>query len=82
VRYREVAPPERIVQTFESGWAPGRVHIETYTFEDLGERTKLTGTLLFDTTEDRDALLASGAERGMNVTYARLDELLARLASG
>ena len=79
--YREVTPPERIVQTFESGWTPGRVHVETFTFEDLGDRTKLTTTLLFDTTEERDGLLAHGGERGMNETYARLDKLFARLAS-
>lgn len=79
--YREVVPPERIVQTFESGWTPGRVHVQTFTFEDLGDRTKLTTTMLFDTTEERDGVLRYGAERGMNETYARLDELLARLAS-
>ena len=78
--YREVTPPERIVQTFETeGW--GRVHVQTVTFEDLGGRTKLTTTLLFDTTEERDGLLAYGGERGMNESYARLDDLLARLAS-
>jgi CHAD domain-containing protein len=30
--------------------------------------------------EERDGMLESGMERGMNETYARLDELLARLA--
>jgi hypothetical protein len=35
---------------------------------------------LFHTTGERDGMLASGMERGMNETYARLDELLARLA--
>ena len=60
---------------------PGHVHVETATFEDLGERTKFTTTLLFDTTEERDGLLAHGGEAGMNETYARLDQLLARLAS-
>jgi uncharacterized protein YndB with AHSA1/START domain len=79
--YREVIPPERLVQTFESGWAPGRVHIETFTFEDLGDRTKLTTTMVFDTTEERDGVLGYGVETGMTETYARLDELLARLAS-
>ena len=79
--YREVIPPERLVQTFESGWTPGRVHVQTFTFEDLGDRTRLTATMLFDTTEERDGLLAYGMERGMNETYARFDELLARLAS-
>ena len=79
--YREVTPPERIVQTFEWEGMPGHVHVETATFEDLGERTKFTTTLLFDTTEERDGLLAHGGEAGMNETYARLDGLLARLAS-
>jgi len=79
--YREVTPPERIVQTFEWEGMPGHVHVETATFEDLGERTKFTTTLLFDTTEERDGLLAHGGEAGMNETYARLDDLLARLAS-
>jgi uncharacterized protein YndB with AHSA1/START domain len=60
----------------------GRFHVETFSFEELGERTKLTMTMVFDTTEERDQVLARGAERGKNETYARLDELLARLAAG
>jgi uncharacterized protein YndB with AHSA1/START domain len=79
--YREVTPPERIVQTFEWEGMPGHVSVETATFEDLGDRTKVTTTSLFHTTEERDGMLASGMERGMNETYARLDELLARLGS-
>ena len=78
--YREVTPPERIVQTFEREGMPGR-HIETHAFEDLGGHTKLTLTLVFDTTEERDGVLEYGGESGMNETYARLDALLARLAS-
>jgi uncharacterized protein YndB with AHSA1/START domain len=78
--YREVAPPERIVQTFE--WEPmaGHVSVETATFEDLGDRTRVVTTSIFHTTEERDGMLASGMEGGLNETYARLDELLARLA--
>ena len=80
--YREVTPPERIVQTFE--WEPmaGHVSVETATFEDLGgDRTRVVTTSIFHTTEERDGMLASGMEGGLNETYARLDELLARLAS-
>ena len=79
--YREVTPPERIVQTFE--WEPmaGHVSVETATFEDLGDRTKVTTVSLFHTPHERDGMLASGMERGLNETYARLDELLARLAA-
>ena len=79
--YREVTPPERIVQTFEWEGMPGHVSVETATFEDLGDRTKVTTTSIFHTTEERDGMLASGMERGLNETYARLDELLATLAS-
>jgi uncharacterized protein YndB with AHSA1/START domain len=79
--YREVTPPERIVQTFEWEGMPGHVSVETATFEELGDRTKVTTTSLFHTTEERDGMLGSGMEGGMNETYARLDELLARLAS-
>jgi uncharacterized protein YndB with AHSA1/START domain len=79
--YSEVTPPERIVQTFEMEGMPGGGHVQTFAFEDLGDRTKLTTTLLFNTTEERDGLLAYGGESGMNETYARLDELFARLTS-
>ena len=75
--YREVTPPERIVQTFE--WEPmaGHVSVETVTFEDLGDRTKIVGTSIFHTTEERDGMLESGMEGGLNETYARLDGVLA-----
>ncbi|MFL5840046.1 MAG: SRPBCC family protein [Thermoleophilaceae bacterium] len=75
--YREVTPPERVVQTFEWEGLPGHVSIETADFEDLGDRTKVITTSLFHTQDERDGMLASGMERGLNETYARLDELLA-----
>ena len=77
--YREVTAPERIVQTFEWEGLPGHVSVETAVFEDLGDRTRVVTTSVFDTTEDRDGMLQSGMEGGMNETYDRLDELLARL---
>jgi uncharacterized protein YndB with AHSA1/START domain len=80
--YREISAPERIVQTFEWEGMPGYVSVETATFEDLGDRTKITSLALFHTSEERDGMLQSGMESGMNETYERLDELLARLAAG
>jgi uncharacterized protein YndB with AHSA1/START domain len=77
--YREVSPPERIVQTWEWEGMPGHVSVETAEFEDLGDRTKVVTTSVFHTPEERDGMLQSGMERGMNETYARLDELLARI---
>ena len=66
------------VTAYEEG-LPGHVLIETAEFEDLGDRTKVTTTSLFHTTEERDGMLEAGMEGGLNESYARLDELLARL---
>lgn len=76
--YREVSPPERIVQTFEWEGLPGHVIVETATFEDLGARTRVRTTSLFHTTEERDGMLASGMESGLTESHERLTELLAQ----
>lgn len=79
-RYREVTPPERVVQTFEWDGMPGYVVVETMTLEDLGDgRTKLVNVSLFHTTEERDGMLQSGMEQGLNQSYAALDKVLAGL---
>ena len=65
-------------QTFEWEGMPGHVVIERAEFEDLGDgRTKVTTHSLFDTTEERDGMIASGMENGQAESYERLDELLA-----
>src|SRR5207302_10099226 len=51
--FREVEPPERLVQTFQN-------HLHTLEFEDLGEQTKLTQTMLFETNEQRDTTMQYG----------------------
>jgi uncharacterized protein YndB with AHSA1/START domain len=79
--YREITPPERIVQTFEWEGMPGHVSVETATFDDLGDRTKVTTVSIFHTTEERDGWLNSGMEEGMNELFGRLDDLLARFSS-
>ncbi len=76
--YREVTPPERLVQSFEWEGMPGHVVIDTVSFEDLGERTKLTTISLFHTTEERDGMLSSGMEGGLSESHERLEELLAQ----
>jgi uncharacterized protein YndB with AHSA1/START domain len=79
-RYREVTPRERLVQTFEWDGMPGYVAVDTAVFEDLGDgRTKVVTTSLFHTTEERDGMLASGMEAGLNESYAALDDLLRTL---
>jgi uncharacterized protein YndB with AHSA1/START domain len=75
--YREVVAPERLVYTFEWEGMPGHVLIDTATFEDLGERTKLVIHSLFHTGEERDGMLSAGMEIGLNEGYEALDALLA-----
>jgi uncharacterized protein YndB with AHSA1/START domain len=79
-RFREVTPPSRLVQTFEWDGMPGYVIIETIEFDAVGSgRTKVVNTSLFYATEERDGMLASGMEEGLNQSYAALDRLLATL---
>jgi uncharacterized protein YndB with AHSA1/START domain len=76
--YREVSAPERISQTFEWDGMPGYVSVDTAEFEDLGEQTRVVTTSIFFRPEERDGMIESGMEKGMNETYDRLDELLAK----
>lgn len=78
-RYREIVAPERIVWTFEWDGMPGHVVLETMSLEDLGDgRTRLVTVSLFSSTEERDGMLKSGMEKGMNQGYDALDTVLAR----
>lgn len=79
-RYREVTPPERLVATFEWDGMPGHVAVQTLTLEDMGDgRTRIVSTSIFHTTEERDGMLNSGMEGGLNQSYAALDRVLAKM---
>ena len=80
--YHEVLAPERIIDTFEFEGLPetGHVALETTTLEALpGGRTRLTAHSVFQSLADRDGMLQSGMETGLNDTYNRLEELLETL---
>ena len=80
-RFRDIAPLQRIVQTFEWDGMPGYVSIDTVTFEDLGDgRTRAISRSLFHTIEERDNMLAQGMEQGINQSYAALDKLLGSMS--
>ncbi len=77
--YHEVVAPERIIDTFEFEELPekGHVALETMKLEDLpGGRTRFTVQSVFQSVADRDGMLQSGMEEGVNDTYDRLAELL------
>jgi uncharacterized protein YndB with AHSA1/START domain len=69
--HHEVTRPERIISTFEFEGLPepGHVSLETATFEELP----------FQSVADRDGMLKSGMEEGLNDSHDRLDELLAKM---
>jgi uncharacterized protein YndB with AHSA1/START domain len=74
--YHEVRSPERIVDTFEFEGMPGHVSLETCTLEEIGGRTKMINRSVYQTVEDRDAMLKSGMEEGVFESMDRLAELL------
>jgi uncharacterized protein YndB with AHSA1/START domain len=76
-RFREVSPSERLVQTFDWDGMPGYVAVNSATLEDMGDgRTRVVTTCLFHTTDERDGMVKSGMEEGLNQSYAALDKLL------
>jgi uncharacterized protein YndB with AHSA1/START domain len=75
--FREIVPPERIVWTFEWEGLPGHISVETLVFEEIeGGKTRLIGTSVFDSKEDRDGMVESGMEEGAAETWDRLAEHL------
>ena len=78
----EVLAPERICQTFEYLGVPGHVALQTATFEDLGNKTKIVAQIVFQSVMDRDGMVASGMRDGADDSMERLADLLETLKSG
>ena len=79
--YHEVLAPERMIDTFEFEGLPekGHVSLETAKFMELpGGRTRVTMQSVFQSVADRDGMMQSGMEQGINESFDRLDELLER----
>ena len=78
--YREIVPPERIVNTekFDQPWYPGEAVVTT-TLVGHNGRTTLTATIQYDSRETRDTVLKSGMERGVVASYDRLESILAEM---
>ena len=82
--YHEVLSPQRIIGTFEFDGLPetGHVIMGTTKFEDLGDgRTRLVHQSVFQSVADRDGMIQSGMERGVNDGYKKLDILLSTQAA-
>ena len=67
------------MRTFEYEGAPGHVSLETLTIEERGGKSFLRTVAVYQSVEDRDAMVESGMETGVREGLERLEELLARL---
>ena len=69
-----------MVQTFEFEPVPGHVALDELRFEERGGRTIVRTHSVYQSVADRDAMVESGMEGGMDEGYERLEELVDRLA--
>ena len=90
--FLEILEPEKLVMTMDASDHPAEFHqlfnkfrgkegppmklTMTVTFEEDGDKTKLTVVQRFDSTADRDANVKLGAVGGWTQSFERLDELL------
>jgi uncharacterized protein YndB with AHSA1/START domain len=68
-----------MLQTFEFEGAPGHVSLESLQFIERDSKTIVRNHSVYQSVEDRDAMVASGMAEGMNEGFGRLDELILRL---
>ena len=79
--YREIDAPHRLVQTeIYEGNAPepypNDVAVNTTTLDESDGVTTMTVLVTLPNKETRDAVLASGMEHGMQISYNRLEDLV------
>ena len=73
--YREVVPPERLVQT--ESWGPEWPEtVNTMILTESAGQTTIAITVSYPSKEARDAALKTGATSGMDQSFAKLDALL------
>ncbi|MEW6603156.1 MAG: SRPBCC domain-containing protein [Thermoproteota archaeon] len=77
--FKEIVPNEKIVETFNIGFAET---INTTTFEEISDeedKTKLTKIVEFSRIEDLENLVKYGMEQGARTGYERIAGLLSEL---
>jgi uncharacterized protein YndB with AHSA1/START domain len=75
--FREIVPNERIVYTeaYEGPWPEGEPAVNTATFTEVDGRTTLTLLTQLSSREERDAILDTGMEVGMQEQMDVLEQL-------
>jgi uncharacterized protein YndB with AHSA1/START domain len=78
--FREIDRPQRLVSTemYEGVPDPGAENypVNTMTLDEVDGVTTMTTLVQHTSKEDRDAVIASGMESGMQVSYDRLEDLV------
>lgn len=80
--YKEITAPHRLVQTeiFEGvpdpEAYPSEPAVNTMTLDEAGGVTTMTLLIQVPSQEIRDAILASGMESGLQISYDRLEDLV------
>jgi uncharacterized protein YndB with AHSA1/START domain len=77
--YKEIVPPERLVNTEAWGgdWAET---LNTLVLTEADRKTTMTATVLYPSKEARDRALGTGVKEGWSMSYDRLDEYFRRIA--
>ena len=80
--FKEVVKPERIVYSHGGGkkGGPGAHFVATWTFEALGDKTRVTIQMVFASPADRDLVVKEyGAIEGGKQTLERFAEYLTKM---
>ena len=75
--YREVVAPEKLVYSFLFGDMPEGDGFVEITLVEKDGVTELRDRGVFNSKEERDAIIATGMEEGARETYERLSQLIA-----
>ena len=78
--YREVTPPERLVQT-ESWGGDWPETLNTLVLTEGDGKTTITQTVLYPSKEAREAALGTGMKEGWSASYDRLDDYVRATAN-
>ena len=79
--YREINPPDRLVFTEIYAPFPDAESVCTVDLREQNGKTYFTITVVYPSAVVRDAVLNSGMERGAAISYDRLEEVAAELAT-
>jgi uncharacterized protein YndB with AHSA1/START domain len=75
--FLEVSPPHRLVSTekFDQAWYPGNA-LATVEFDEQNGLTTMTQTMRYESPEALQAVLRSGMEGGVALSFDRLASIL------